>query len=51
MKSTDLAFAEYLDWCCGRYAKSHSFRRKLEHERPASPDAATPAHSHSRRSA
>lgn len=37
MKSADLAFAEFLDYCCGRYARSLPYRRRLELERPLPP--------------
>lgn len=29
-----MAFAEFLDRCCGQYAKRPDYRRKLESERP-----------------
>lgn len=30
--SADMAFAEFLDWCCGRYAKRPDYRRTLRRE-------------------
>ena len=38
MKPTDLALAEFLDFCCHRYATSQSYRRTLEAERPNAGD-------------
>ena len=34
--NTDLAFAEFLDWCCQRFAKQPSYRRALRRELPKS---------------
>lgn len=44
MRSADMAFAEYLDWCCGRYAKSQSYRRTLDREKPTPPQHSDEAH-------
>jgi len=32
--SATMAFAEFLDRCCARYAKEPNYRRALERERP-----------------
>lgn len=46
--SSDMVFAEFLDWCCGRYAKRPEYRRTLRRELPDRPH---PIHSKTRRSA
>lgn len=45
MTPPDLAFAEFLDWCCGRFAKSPSYRRALRREIPAHPTNPNEAYS------
>lgn len=32
MKSSELLLAEFIDLCCGRYAKEHTYRNKLRRE-------------------
>lgn len=49
MKSHDLEFAEYLDACCGRYARSLPYRRRLELERPLPPPHPNTEHLYPRR--
>lgn len=39
MRDPSIAFAEFIDFCCGRYAKSQAYRRTLDRERPTPPPA------------
>lgn len=32
--TADLAFAQFLDWCCQRFAKHPAYRRTLRRELP-----------------